>query len=44
MELSDSVFPLLNKVTTETNYKGGFENTDYALLVGAMPRGPGMER
>lgn len=44
MELEDSAFPLLNEIRTETTLKGGFENTDYALLVGAKPRGPGMER
>lgn len=43
-ELSDCAFPLVRKVTCTSSLAKGFKNTDYALLVGASPRGPGMER
>ena len=44
MELRDSAFPLLADIVATDNLNIGFEKTDYALLVGARPRGPGMER
>lgn len=44
MELYDCAFPLLHSVVCADAYAEGFKNTDYALLVGAKPRGPGMER
>lgn len=44
MELEDGAFPLLSKVTTTTDLREGFGDISYALLVGASPRGPGMER
>ncbi len=44
MELDDSAFPLLQGVVTTDDVNVAFEDTDYALLVGARPRGPGMER
>lgn len=44
MELEDGAFPLLDKVTTTTNLEEGFGDVSYAMLVGASPRGPGMER
>ncbi|MGH8503540.1 MAG: malate dehydrogenase [Gammaproteobacteria bacterium] len=44
MELRDCAFPLLDGVITTANINEGFEGADYALLVGARPRGPGMER
>jgi malate dehydrogenase len=44
MELNDCAFPLLHGVTATADINEGFADTDYALLVGAMPRGPGMER
>jgi malate dehydrogenase len=44
MELNDCAFPLLQRVKiTDDPYKA-FKNVDYALLVGARPRGAGMER
>lgn len=43
-ELLDCSFPLLNKINIATNPQDGFKNADYALLFGARPRGPGMER
>lgn len=44
MELKDSAFPLLQDVVFTDDANVAFKDTDYALLVGARPRGPGMER
>ena len=44
MELDDCAFPLLAGVVCTDDPNVGFKDTDYALLVGALPRGPGMER
>jgi len=44
MELEDCAFPLLYGVVCTDNPDVGFKDSDYALLVGARPRGPGMER
>jgi malate dehydrogenase len=44
MELEDCAFPLLAGMEAHADPKSGFKDTDYALLVGARPRGPGMER
>jgi malate dehydrogenase len=44
MELRDCAFPLLHDVIATDDPAAGFGNTEYALLVGARPRGPGMER
>jgi malate dehydrogenase len=44
MELKDSAFPLLQDVVFTDDPNIAFKDTDYALLVGARPRGPGMER
>jgi malate dehydrogenase len=44
MELNDCAFPLVQGVVATDKPEEGFEGTDYALLVGARPRGPGMER
>ena len=44
MELRDSAFPLLADVVATDDLDTAFNEADYALLVGAMPRGPGMER
>lgn len=44
MELEDCAFPLLAGVVCSDDPAVGFKDTDYALLVGARPRGPGMER
>ena len=44
MELEDCAFPTLAGVIVTDNADEAFNETDYALLVGAMPRGPGMER
>ncbi|MBT8114449.1 MAG: malate dehydrogenase [Arenicella sp.] len=44
MELKDCAFPLLQDVVITDDPDVAFTDTDYALLVGARPRGPGMER
>lgn len=44
MELSDCAFPTLNRIVASDDAKAAFKDCDYALLVGARPRGPGMER
>jgi malate dehydrogenase len=44
MELEDCAFPLLAGMEAHSDAKAAFRDTDYALLVGARPRGPGMER
>ncbi len=43
-ELEDCAFPLLNSITTTFDLKEGFDECDYALLLGAKPRIKGMER
>jgi len=44
MELTDCAFPTLNKVIATDDAKVAFRDCHAALLVGARPRGPGMER
>ena len=44
MELEDCAFPLLAGMVGTADPKEAFRDIDYALLVGARPRGPGMER
>ncbi len=44
MELSDCAFPTLNRITASDDPKIGFRDSEVGLLVGARPRGPGMER
>jgi malate dehydrogenase len=44
MELSDCAFPTLNQVTATDDARVAFRDSGAALLVGARPRGPGMER
>lgn len=44
MELDDCAFPLLKEIHIGSNPVTVFEGVHYALLVGAKPRGPGMER
>jgi len=43
-ELHDCAFPLLDEVVYTSNLSTAFKDIDYAFLVGAKPRGPGMER
>ncbi len=44
MELEDCAFPLLAGMSAHSDPKTAFKDIDCALLVGARPRGPGMER
>ena len=44
MELADCAFPGLNKIVATDDAKVAFRDCHVALLVGARPRGPGMER
>ena len=44
MELDDCAFPLLAGMEATDDAKTAFRDADFALLVGARPRGPGMER
>ncbi len=44
MELQDCAFPTLAGVVATDNANIAFKDADYAILVGAKPRGPGMER
>jgi malate dehydrogenase len=44
MELEDCAFPLLASMVCTDDAAVAFKDSDYALLVGARPRGPGMER
>ncbi|MBU2678483.1 MAG: malate dehydrogenase [Gammaproteobacteria bacterium] len=44
MELDDCAFPTLAGVVATDDPNTAFKDSDYALLVGARPRGPGMER
>lgn len=44
MELDDCAFPLLHGMSAHSDPREAFKDVDVALLVGARPRGPGMER
>ncbi len=44
MELDDCAFPLLAGIDITDDLKTAFDGTNVGLLVGARPRGPGMER
>ena len=44
MELNDCAFPTLNKIVATDDARVAFKDCHAALLVGARPRGPGMER
>jgi malate dehydrogenase len=44
MELNDCAFPTLNRVVASDDARVAFKDCQVALLVGARPRGPGMER
>ena len=44
MEIDDCAFPLLAGMTAHSDPMTAFKDADVALLVGARPRGPGMER
>jgi malate dehydrogenase len=44
MEIEDCAFPLVTEIVQSDDPSVAFKNADYCLLVGARPRGPGMER
>lgn len=44
LELKDGAFPLLAGIVATTDTEVAFKDADVAVLVGARPRGPGMER
>ncbi len=44
MELNDCAFPTLNKIVATDDARVAFKDCHAAMLVGARPRGPGMER
>jgi malate dehydrogenase len=44
MELDDCAFPLLKGIVQTDKAEVGFKDANWCLLVGAKPRGPGMER
>ncbi len=44
MEIEDCAFPLVKGIVATDDINVGFEDIDYAMLVGAKPRGKGMER
>ena len=44
LELEDGCYPLLKKITVSSELEKAFDGVDLAILVGAKPRGPGMER
>ncbi|MDE0821865.1 MAG: malate dehydrogenase [Opitutales bacterium] len=44
MELDDCAFPLLRNIVATDSLDTGFSGANWCLLVGSVPRGPGMER
>jgi malate dehydrogenase len=44
MELNDCAFPTLNRVSATSDAAVAFKDCNFGMLVGARPRGPGMER
>ena len=44
MEIDDCAYPLVSGYVVTDDVNEAFKDVDYALLVGAKPRGPGMER
>src|SRR5881296_3682139 len=44
MELEDGAYPLLERVTASADRAETHDHADWVLLVGSVPRGPGMER
>src|SRR3981189_796051 len=44
MELDDSAFPLVSDIVATADLKTAFDGTNWALLVGSIPRKAGMER
>jgi malate dehydrogenase len=44
MELDDCAFPLLHGIVCTSDQSVGFKDTNFNMLIGSKPRGPGMER
>ncbi len=44
MELKDSAYSCIHSIVATVDQEQGFKDIDVAVLVGAKPRGPGMER
>lgn len=44
MELNDGAYTCVQQIIATTDPMVGFKDIDVAVLVGARPRGPGMER
>lgn len=44
MEIEDCSYPLVSKIVATSDYKTAFDGCEVALLIGARPRGPGMDR
>ena len=44
LELNDGAYNLVHQIIANTDHLVGFKDADVAVLVGAKPRGPGMER
>ena len=44
LEIQDGAYPLLQEVIATTDAEVGFRDADFVILVGARPRGKGMER
>lgn len=44
MEINDCAYPLIKSLKGSIDYKEAFTGCQIAILVGAKPRGPGMER
>ncbi len=44
MELDDCAFPLINRIIVTDDLSVGFQDVNWAILIGSAPRGPGMER
>jgi len=44
MELEDGAYPLLSKVSASSDRAESHKDADWVILVGSIPRGPGMER
>ena len=44
VQLQDCAYPVLTSIIGTTDYKTAFNEVEIALLIGAKPRGPGMQR
>jgi len=44
MEIEDCAFPLLNRLECTSSFEEGFKDANWIILIGSVPRKPGMER